>query len=107
MLNIPNRAGQPYKALWYKTVQTYDGEQQNATTLGIWFQCAKTQATRTSRSFRDGIEGKSFSCVIATTDTAKLKDIETIGGKIQFDGSMRLIAYAEMDINNVLFIALE
>jgi hypothetical protein len=107
MLNIPNRAGQPYKALWYKTVQTYDGEQQNATMLGVWFQCAKTQATRTSKAFRDGLEGKTFSCVIATTDKAKVKDIETIGGKIQFDGSVRLIAYAEQDVNGVTYIALQ
>lgn len=111
------RAGQPYDAVWYPPQSVDDGQEQRASRLGSTFWCKETAAGQTTREFRSGIEGKSFSCILATTNVSKLHKViinageEPVsvedGGTVLFDGAKRNVVYAQFDKpHGVYYIAL-
>lgn len=111
------RAGQPFDALWFPPLTVESGQEERASKLFSTFWCKETTAGQTSREFRSGIEGKSFSCVLASTNISKLRDVIIVagqepvriedGGFVLFDGAKRNIAYAQFDkARGVYYIAL-
>ena len=107
MLHIPSRSGQPYSAVWHREVILVDGESRTTTIKGQPFYCAVTDAGRTSRSFRDGIQGRTITKVLASSNVDCLQGIEDEGGTVLFQGNKRNIAYATIDQNGIVYIGLE
>lgn len=107
MLHLPSRSGQPYAAVWHRQVIIQDGEQQRSTIKGQPFYCAITDAGRTSRAFRDGIQGRTITKVIASTNVDCLANIEEDLGTITLQGNKRNIAYATIDQSGIVYIGLE
>jgi hypothetical protein len=111
------RAGQPFDAVWYPPLSGDNGQEQRSSKLGSTFWCKETTAGQTSREFRSGVEGKSFSCILASTNVSKLRDVIIVegqepvriddGGSVFYDGSKRNVAYAQFDkARGVYYIAL-
>ncbi|MDD5292854.1 MAG: hypothetical protein PHW40_00910 [Candidatus Izemoplasmatales bacterium] len=89
-------AGQPYTASWYPELTVKDGEERRYSSTPTSFWCAELQPGQISKQFRDGIEGKTYSCIIASTNASKLEGIEE-GAQIDYDGGRRRVVYALFD----------
>jgi len=90
------RAGQPETATWYPTITTDGGEERRTDTEGVSFWCQEIQPEKTSRAFRDGIEGKTCSVVIASTNISKIQGIQD-GAKVDYAGKRRTVVQADYD----------
>ena len=105
---IENKAGQNETAKWYKPILSTNGEERRFANDGIAFWCVKSTQGRTDKAFRDGIQGKKFTCVIATTNLSKINGIDEQGGRVLYNGSLRQVSYAQLNENgSAMFIALE
>jgi len=103
-----NKAGQPYTAKWYYPIASEKGQEQRMTTIPSVFWCAQITAEKSSRSFRDGLQGATYSAVLQTTNVSKLVGIRELGGKILYDGGLRNIVYSELSVDKRIYtIAIE
>jgi len=90
------RAGQSESASWSKPILSADGEQKRTSEVGVLFNCKEMQAAQTSKYFRDALEAKTYSCIIATTDPA-ISGIESMGGAVLYKKARRQVQYATYD----------
>lgn len=116
MFSTEIRSGQNETAIFYPVITTLDGEEKRYSALGSSFWCKETQASQTTKEFRDGIEGKAFSCIIASTNVSKIREVSIDsqlysiedGGQVEYDHSLRTISYAQYNkLRKVYFIALK
>jgi hypothetical protein len=99
-------AGQPYKAAWYPEIVVKDGEEKRYSTTPTEFWCMELEPARTSKQFRDGIEGKAYTCIIASTNVSKLEGVKE-GAQVDYDGAKRKVQYASFDkVRKIWTIAL-
>jgi hypothetical protein len=89
-------AGQPYKASWYPEIVVKDGEEKRYSSTPTEFWCAELQPGQTSKQFRDSIEGRIYTCIIASTNMSKLDGIKE-GAQVDYDGARRRVVYATFD----------
>jgi len=90
------RAGQSESASWSKPILSADGEQKRTSEVGVLFNCKEMMPGQTSKSFRDAIEAKTYSCIIATTNPM-VKGIESMGGAVVYKKARRQVQYATYD----------
>ncbi len=100
------RAGQPLTLKWYENVDTLDGEQRRASSLGTEFWAKQSEPSQATREFRSAIEGVKYSVVIASTNLSKLEGIEK-GCKVLYKSSLRNVETVTINgVKGVAFIAL-
>lgn len=91
-----NPSGQPYTATWYPQITTEDGQERRYSSTGVSFWCMETQPNKTTRAFRDALESKNYSAILASTNISKLKGIKD-GAKILYDGAKRTVIQVDYD----------
>ena len=103
---MENKAGQPFNAIWYEQIVSDDGQIVGYDLEGTEFWCTKTSASRTSKQFRSGIEGKTVNMILGSTNVSKLIGIEE-GAKVLFQNKKYQVSYVEYDdLKEIYMVAL-
>ena len=101
------RAGQNETAKWYPQVTSMQGQEARRSVDPSVFWCVRSTAARTDKTFRDAMEGRNNSVVLASTNLSKLADIENKMGKVLYNGTLREIVAVTRSIDGaVVYIAL-
>lgn len=100
------RAGQNLTLKWFENVDTLDGEQRRASSVGTEFWAKQSSASQATREFRSAIEGVKFQVVIVTTNLSKLEGLDK-GCKVLYNNGLRNVEQVQIDtLKGVAFIAL-
>ena len=101
------RAGQNETAKWFPQVTSVQGQEARRSVDPSVFWCVRSTAARTDKTFRDAMEGRNNSVVLASTNLSKLADIENKMGKVLYNGTLREIVAVTRSIDGVVaYIAL-
>jgi len=101
------RAGQNETAKWFPQVTSLQGQEARRSVEPSVFWCVRSTAARTDKTFRETMEGRNNSIVLASTNLSKLVDIENIMGKVLYNGTLREIVGVTRSIDGiVVYIAL-
>jgi hypothetical protein len=90
------RAGQTETATWHRMITTNEGEESRSTQQPVDFWCSSVGASKTGKTFRDGLEGKQYSAVIVSTNVSKLMGIEE-GAQVDYRGARRNVVAVDFD----------
>jgi len=93
---VENRAGQPETGRWYAQIVSEEGEERRFSTKGIDFWCAEIQASKTTRTFRDGLESKTYSVILGSTNVSKLISIKD-GAQVDYRGNRHKVIASDYD----------
>lgn len=93
---MESRAGQRFDAVRYPQITSEAGEERRYGSKGITFWCTELTVKRTSRAFRDGLEGKNFTIILGSTNCSKLKGLENESdAQIDYDGNRYSVVACE------------
>ena len=93
-----SRAGQPFDAKWYPQIVREKCEERRYATKGVEFWCIEVGVKRTSRTFRDGLEGKNVSLILGSTNVSKLSGLEDESdAEIEYQNNRYKVVACEYD----------
>lgn len=91
------RSGQASIATWHKPIHGLNNESLRYDVDGVTFWCAEAAVSNTSKSFRDGIQGKDVSVILVSSNVSKLEGVDSALGAVVYKGARRLIVSAAYD----------